>query len=237
MTVFCNAEGRFESTVLDKPILQPTAFVCAPSPKQVFCAPCYRYWATDPEAKETYNMTKETYNVTKETYYMTKETYNVTKEFCAPCYRYWATDPEANQVKFPAFAALDCTAGMCDPASGRRSYQLPAEDRWLGMRCPSVTNSTVSPCLRVLCRPLLQVDIGSNAEILYNISGYNAYNVSAPPPGMWPCCHDQVPRRARARAEHWCCEHVLGDDVSDDMQWQGILARLPKMCKENVCGE
>jgi hypothetical protein len=42
-TVSCNADGEFVSTVLDQPILQPTAFVCGPSPKQVFCASCYRY--------------------------------------------------------------------------------------------------------------------------------------------------------------------------------------------------
>ena len=192
MTVFCNAEGRFESTVLDKPILQPTAFVCAPSPKQVFCAPCYRYWATD---------------------------------------------PEANQVKFPAFAALDCTAGMCDPASGRRSYQLPAEDRWLGMRCPSVTNSTVSPCLRVLCRPLLQVDIGSNAEILYNISGYNAYNVSAPPPECGravtiKCRDGLVPERSIGVAS-MCSETTFQMICNGRGFWQGFQKCVKKMCVVN----
>ena len=113
------------------------------------------------------------------------------------------------------------------------------------------------------------MDIGSNAEILYNISSYNAYNVSAPAAECGRAvtikCRDGLVPEARhfskvlvtvplynrytraltfeklfvtrLSAEHWGSEQVLGDNVSDDLQWQGILARIPKMCKENVCGE
>jgi len=91
--------------------------------------------------------------------------------------------------------------------------------------------------LKNVPQPLLQVDIGSDAEIQYNASGYDAHDMSAAPAGCGRAvtlkCRDGLAPESRIGSNVNCSDVTFEMTCNEEGYWQGFQKCVPKMCVVN----
>ena len=90
---------------------------------------------------------------------------------------------------------------------------------------------------QIVPQQLLQVDIGSGAEILYNASGYDAHDLSAAPAECGRAvtikCRDGLAPESKIRMGVNCSDVTFQMTCNGKGYWQGFEKCVPKMCVVN----